>query len=148
MGIATLLSLQSLGYSPTRFFCVPQRSFYRDFASFGVVYCLAGMVIMSVAMTDKVVAAHYLAVSASAIYGVAALFVPAYWIVSHSFVLVWTPWLFKKLKAATDDGMREVISVSMLYLIPAPIAAIAFYFISLLAVSFRPSPNLSQYVVP
>ena len=90
------------------------------------------MVIMAVAMTDKVVAAHYLGVSASAMYGVAALFASAYWIVNHSFVLAWTPWLFKKLKAASEDGMREVISVSMLYFILAPIAAIAFYFISLL----------------
>lgn len=132
MGIATLLSLRSLGYSPTLFFRVPQRSFYRDIASFGVVYWPAGMVIMAVAMTDKVVAAHYLGVSASAMYGVAALFASAYWIVNHSFVLAWTPWLFKKLKAASEDGMREVVSVSMLYFILAPIAAIAFYFLSLL----------------
>ena len=96
MGIATLISLRSLGYGPSLFFRIPPRSFYRDIASFGVVYWPAGMVIMAVAMTDKVVAAHYLGVSASAMYGVAALFASAYWVVNHSFVLAWTPWLFQR----------------------------------------------------
>jgi O-antigen/teichoic acid export membrane protein len=132
MGVATLISLRSLGYGPSLFFRIPPRSFYRDIASFGVVYWPAGMVIMAVGMTDKVVAAHYLGVSASAMYGVAALFASAYWVVNHSFVLAWTPWLFRKLKAASTDGMREVVSVSMLYFVLAPIAAAVFYFVSLL----------------
>lgn len=132
MGIATILSLRSLGYGPSLFFRAPPRAFYRNIASFGVVYWPAGMVIMAVAMTDKVVAAHFLGVSASAMYGVAALFASAYWVVNHSFVLAWTPWLFGKLKAASDGGMREIVSVSMLYFILAPIAAIIFYLASLL----------------
>jgi O-antigen/teichoic acid export membrane protein len=85
-----------------------------------------------VAMTDKVVAAQYLGVSASAMYGVAALFASAYWVVNYSFVLAWTPWLFRKLKSAPIDGVGEVLSVSILYFILAAIAGAAFYFVSLL----------------
>jgi O-antigen/teichoic acid export membrane protein len=133
MGVATLISLRSLGYSPLQYLRIPPRSFYRDITSFAVVYWPAGLVILAVAMTDKVVAAYYLGVEASGMYGVAALFASAFWIVNYSFVLAWTPWLFRKLKAAPIEGMREVVSVSMLYFVLASIAGVAFYFVSLIA---------------
>lgn len=131
MAVATLISLRSLGYSAPLFFKIPPRSFYRDIASFGVMYWPAGMVVMAVGMTDKVVAAHYLGVEASAMYGVAALFASAFWLVNYSFVLAWTPWLFRKLREAATEGLREVVSVSMLYFVLASVAAVIFYFVSL-----------------
>jgi O-antigen/teichoic acid export membrane protein len=132
MGIATLISLRSLGFGPDHF-RIPQRSFYRNITSFALLYWPTGMVIMAVAMTGKVVAARYIGVEASAMYGVAALFASAFWIVNQSFVLAWTPWLFRKLKAASVEGLREVISVSALYFFLASIAGVAFYFVSLFA---------------
>jgi len=153
MAIAALISLWTLGYGPSLFFRMPQRSFYRDIASFAVVYWPAGMVIMAVAMTDKVVAAQYLGVEASAMYGVAALFASAYWVANYSFVLAWTPWLFQKLKSAPTEGLREVVSVSMLYFILASIAAVAFYFVSLFAApillgeAFHSAIPLLQYIM-
>jgi len=132
MGVATIISLRSLGYSLPHLFRIPQRSFYRDIASFGVLYWPAGMVIMAVAMTGRVVAAQYLGLEASAMFGVAALFASAFWIVNYSFVLAWTPWLFRKLKAAPTEGLREVASVSMLYFVLASIAGVVFYYVSLL----------------
>jgi O-antigen/teichoic acid export membrane protein len=131
MAAAALLSLRSLGYSPALFFRMPPRSFYRNIAAFSVLYWPSGMVVMAVGMTGKVVAAQYLGVEASAMYGVAALFASAYWVMNHSFVLAWTPWLFRKLKNAPVDGISEVVSVSMLYFVLASLAAAAFYFISL-----------------
>ena len=136
MAVATVISLRSLGYGLTHLFRVPRRSFYRQIASFGVLYWPAGMVIMAVALTGRVVAAQVLGLEASAMFGVAALFASAFWIVNYSFVLAWTPWLFRKLKAAPTEGLREVISVSMLYFILASIAGVAFYFVSLLVAPF------------
>lgn len=130
---ALLVALLSLGYGPMLFFRVPPRSFYRSIASFGVVYWPSGMVIMAVGMTDKLVAAHYLGVSASAMYGVAALFASAFWLVNHSFVLAWTPWLFRKLKSAPTEGLTEVLSVSMTYFVLASIVGGAFYAASVFA---------------
>ncbi|PHR21837.1 MAG: hypothetical protein COA41_01650 [Sphingopyxis sp.] len=153
MSAAILLSLRALGYGPRFFFRLPKRSFYRDIAKFGVVYWPSGMVIMAVAMTDKVVAAHYLGVSASAMYGVAALFASAFWVINYSFVLAWTPWLFRKLKAAPSEGMREVLSVSLLYFLLASIAASGFYLISLyvapilLGEAFHSAIPLLQYIM-
>jgi O-antigen/teichoic acid export membrane protein len=153
MSIAALISLRTLGYGPSLFFRMPQRSFYRDIASFAVVYWPAGMVVMAVAMTDKVVAAKYLGVEASAMYGVAALFASAYWVANYSFVLAWTPWLFQKLKNAPTDGLREVVSVSILYFVLASIAATAFYFVSLffapilLGEAFHSAIPLLKYIM-
>jgi O-antigen/teichoic acid export membrane protein len=131
MAAAALVSLRTLGYGPSLFFRMPPRSFYRNIATFSVLYWPSGMVIMAVAMTDKVVAAQYLGVEASAMYGVAALFASAYWVLNHSFVLAWTPWLFRKLKDEPTEGLREVLSVSMLYFVLAAVAGTGFYFVSL-----------------
>ena len=132
MGIATLISLRSLGFGLDHF-RVPPRSFYRNISAFALLYWPTGMVVMAVAMTGKVVAARYLGVEASAMYGVAALFASAFWIFNQSFVLAWTPWLFRKLKAAPDEGLREVVSVSALYFFVASVAGLGCYFVSLFA---------------
>jgi O-antigen/teichoic acid export membrane protein len=153
MAVATLLSLRSLGYSPSLFFRMPQRSFYRNIAAFSVLYWPSGMVIMAVAMTGKVVAAQYLGVEASAMYGVAALFASAYWVMNQSFVMAWTPWLFRKLKDAPTEGLREVLSVSMLYFVLASLAAAGFYFVSLfiapilLGEAFHTAIPLLKYIM-
>jgi O-antigen/teichoic acid export membrane protein len=133
MAAAALMSLQTLGYGPSLFFRMPPRSFYRSIAAFSVLYWPSGMVVMAVAMTGKVVAAQYLGVEASAMYGVAALFASAFWVMNHSFVLAWTPWLFRKLKDTQTEGLREVVSVSALYFLLASFAAAGFYFVSLFA---------------
>jgi O-antigen/teichoic acid export membrane protein len=133
MTIAALMSLRMLGYKPSLFLRMPPRSFYRSIAAFSVIYWPSGMVVMAVAMTGKVIAARYLGVEASAMYGVAALFASAYWVINHSFVLAWTPWLFSKLKNASTESLREVLSVSITYFVLAAVAAAGFYLISLIA---------------
>ena len=153
MAIAAAYSLYTLGFTLPTLFRVPQRSFYRNIASFGVLYWPAGAVVMAVGTTDKVVAAHYLGVEASAMYGVAALFASAFWMVNYSFVMAWTPWLFRKLKVAAEEGMQEVASVSLLYFIMAAIAAAAFYGFAvlfapiLLGEAFHTAIPLLQYIM-
>ncbi|MEL7199127.1 MAG: oligosaccharide flippase family protein [Pseudomonadota bacterium] len=153
MAIAAMYSLRSLGFSVPTLFKIPERSFYRNIASFGVVYWPAGAVVMVVGTTDKVVAAHFLGVEASAMYGVAALFASAFWMVNYSFVMAWTPWLFRKLKAAAEDGLQEVASVSMLYFVLGAVAAAAFYVFALLFApillgeAFHTAIPLLQYIM-
>lgn len=153
MAFAAAYSLRSLGFTLPSLFRVPQRSFYRNIASFGVVYWPAGAVVMVVGTTDKVVAAHFLGVEASAMYGVAALFASAFWMVNYSFVMAWTPWLFRKLKVAAEEGLSEVASVSALYFVLASIAAGAFYVFALifapiiLGEAFHTAIPLLQYIM-
>lgn len=132
MALASLFSLRSLGFTLSSLLRIPERSFYRNIASFGVMYWPAGAVIMVVATTDKVVAAHYLGVEASAMLGVAWLFASAFWMVNYSFVMAWTPWLFRKLKNLAPGDLQEVVSVSAVYFVLAALAALAFYFFALL----------------
>lgn len=153
MGIAAVWSLRSLGYTLPTLLRVPERSFYRNIANFGIVYWPAGAVVMVMATVDKVVAAHYLGVEASAMYGVAALFASAFWMVNYSFVMAWTPWLFRKLKNAPVDGLSEVWSVSLAYFVLASLAAAAFYVFALLVApvllgeAFHSAIPLLEYVM-
>ena len=153
MGCAAIYSLRSLGFTLPSLLRVPERSFYRNIASFGVVYWPAGAVVMVVGTTDKVVAAHYIGVEASAMYGVAALFASAFWMVNYSFVMAWTPWLFRKLKTAAEDGLSEVMSVSALYFVLAAVAAGAFYGMAvlfapiLLGEAFHEAIPLLRYIM-
>ena len=132
MAIASFFSLRSLGFTLSSLIRIPERSFYRNIASFGVMYWPAGAVVMVVATTDKVMAAHSLGVEASAMLGVAWLFASAFWMVNYSFVMAWTPWLFRKLKSATPGDLNDVLSVSALFFVLAALAAAAFYFFALL----------------
>ena len=154
MGIAILFSLRSLGYTTPSMLRIPKRTYYRNIAGFGILYWPAGAVVMVVATIGKVGAAHYLGIEASAMYGVAALFASAFWIVNHSFVLAWTPWLFRRLNVADSEGMREVTSISILYFVLAALAATAFYFFArlvapiLLGEAFHTAIPLLKYVMP
>ncbi|MEO0909297.1 MAG: oligosaccharide flippase family protein [Pseudomonadota bacterium] len=153
MSIASLISLRFLGYGPTVFFKMPQRSFYRNIARFGLIYWPSGMVIMAMGMIDKVVAAHYIGVEASALYGVAALFASAFWVVNQSFILAWTPWLFRRLKNISDSGLRDVVSVSGAYFLAASVAGGIIYLLSiwvapyLLGESFHKAIPLVGYIM-
>jgi O-antigen/teichoic acid export membrane protein len=86
-------------------------------------------------------------------YGVAALFASAFWVANYSFVLAWTPWLFRKLKAAPTEGLKEVLSVSLLYFVLASIAATVFYIVSLvvapilLGEAFHSAIPLLRYIM-
>ena len=79
MAITIVISLHFLGYKMSALIKLPKRAFYKDISMFGVSYVPSGMIIMAMPMIDKVVAAHFIDVAASALYGVAALFASAFW---------------------------------------------------------------------
>ena len=131
LSLATLISLHLLGYGPKIFFKMPKRTFYRNVAQFGLIYWPSGMVLMAMGMIDKVVAAHYIGLKASGIYGVAALFASAFWVVNQSFFLAWTPWLFRKLANLAEIGFRDIVIVSSVYFIGATLMAGIIYLVSI-----------------
>jgi len=153
MCAAAAFSLYSLGYTPKTFFRVPERSFYRNITLFGVFYVPSGMVIMAMALIDKMVAAHFINIAASALYGVAALFASAFWVVNNSFLMAWTPWLFRQLKGVEGTGLREIGAVSALYFVVSTLAAGTIYVISLfvapilLGEDFHEAIPLMKYIM-
>lgn len=131
MAITIIISLHFLGYKILRLIRLPERAFYRDISLFGVSYVPSGMIIMAMPMIDKVVAAHFIDVAASALYGVAALFASAFWVVNNSFLLAWTPWLFRRLRGDEPNKLREILSVSGLYFAVSTYAAGVIYIMSI-----------------
>lgn len=151
--LTAIAALYKLGFQPSTLLRVPPRSYYRSIAKFGLFYVPSGMIIMAMATIDKVVAAHFLGVAASGIYAVAALFASAFWVVNNSFVLAWTPWLFRRLRGDEPDKLREILSVSGLYFITATCAAGAIYAFSLwfapilLGEAFHTAIPLMKYIM-
>lgn len=131
LACAVLVALVMLGYRPAKMFRVPRRSFYRSIAKFGLFYAPSGMVIMAMALLDKLIAVHFLGVEAGALYGIAALFASAFWVLNNSFLLAWTPWLFRHLRGIGAEDEREILTVSMLYFVIATLAAGAILLVSL-----------------
>ncbi|CAN0600544.1 unnamed protein product, partial [Ectocarpus sp. 12 AP-2014] len=83
----------------------------------------------------------------------AALFASAYWVVNNSFLLAWTPWLFRRLNGDEAHNMGEVLSVSGLYFAFATLAAGAIYTVSifvapiLLGEAFHEAIPLMRYIM-
>lgn len=150
---AVIAALAMLGYRVESFLRIPKRSYYRNITAFGVSYVPSGMIVMAMALIDKVVAAHYLGLEASAIYGVAALFASAYWVVNNGVLLAWTPWLFRKLRGESTRSRAEILSVSALYFATAAAAAAAIYLLSiwvaphLLGEGFHEAIPLMRYIM-
>jgi O-antigen/teichoic acid export membrane protein len=153
MAVTVVISLHFLGYKMRSLVKIPPRSYYRNITVFGVSYVPSGMIIMAMAMIDKVVAAHFLGVAASALYGVAALFASAFWVVNNSFLLAWTPWLFRRLRGDEPDKLREIFSVSLLYFALSTLAAGLIYMMSLwvapilLGEAFHDAIPLMRYIM-
>jgi O-antigen/teichoic acid export membrane protein len=153
LATATVVSLKMLDYPLLNFVRIPKRAFYRDVTRFGVFYAPSGMVIMAMALIDKMVAAHMLGVAASALYGVAALFASAFWVVNNSFLMAWTPWLFQRLRRQGQEKQNEIVSVSLLYFAAATCMASAIYVVSvwvapvLLGAEFHEAIPLTRYMM-
>ncbi len=153
MAITIVISLHFLGYKMSALIKLPKRAFYKDISMFGVSYVPSGMIIMAMPMIDKVVAAHFIDVAASALYGVAALFASAFWVVNNSFLLAWTPWLFKRLRGDEPNKLREILSVSGLYFAVSTCAAGVIYVMSvwiapiLLGEAFHTAIPLMRYMM-
>lgn len=153
MAVTVFTSMHFLGYNFWSFVKIPPRGFYRNITIFGVFYVPSGMVIMAMALIDKVVAAHFLSVAASAQYGVAALFASAFWVVNNSFLLAWTPWLFRRLRGDEPNKLGDILSVSFLYFVIATCAAGVIYALSLwvapilLGEAFHDAIPLMKYIM-
>ncbi len=153
LAAATVVSLKMLDYPLLNFVRIPKRTFYRNVTRFGLFYAPSGMVIMAMALIDKMVAAHMLGVAASALYGVAALFASAFWVVNNSFLMAWTPWLFQRLRKQGQEKQHEIVSVSLLYFASATCMAAAIYILSvwvapvLLGAEFHAAIPLTRYMM-
>lgn len=106
----------------------------KDLVKFGLAYLPAGFGLVAVPLTDRLIISHVLGLGENGLYGVAALFGSALFIVIGGFLHAWMPWLFQQLREPrTDSFRREISIVSLGFLLLLPVAGVVFYLVSKVA---------------
>jgi O-antigen/teichoic acid export membrane protein len=115
-------------------FAAQCRQELKELVKFGLVYLPAGFGLVAVPLTDRVIIAHVLGLGENGLYGVAALFGSALFIVISGFLHAWMPWLFQHLREPRGDAFRREISlVSLGFLLLLPVAGVVLYLVSMVA---------------
>ena len=98
-------------------------------AKFGLMYLPTGMGLVAIPLTDRLIVTHVLGLAENGLYGVAALFGSAVFVVINGFLHAWMPWLFRSL---TDwqGKCREIITVSMVFLVLLPLGGVIANFVA------------------
>ena len=98
-------------------------------ARFGLLYLPTGMGLVAIPLTDRLIITHVLGLAENGLYGVAALFGSAVFVVINGFLHAWMPWLFRAL-AEWPGNRREIATVSGLFLILLPIGGVVATIVS------------------
>ena len=90
---------------------------------FGVLYLPTGLGMVAIPLTDRLIVTHVLGLAENGLYGVAALFGVAVFVVINGILHAWMPWLFRRL----DDWRqrrREIVTVSTIFLCILPLGGL------------------------
>jgi O-antigen/teichoic acid export membrane protein len=98
-------------------------------AKFGIMYLPTGMGLVAIPLTDRLIVTHVLGLAKNGLYGVAALFGVAVFVVINGILHAWMPWLFRSLNDWQGKS-REIITVSVIFLALLPLGGVIAYFIS------------------
>ena len=90
---------------------------------FGLLYLPAGMGLVAIPLTDRVIVTHVLGLAENGFYGVASLFGFAVLVAVNGILHAWMPWLFRRLRKQSNN-MREVWEISAVFLILLPIGGL------------------------
>jgi len=90
---------------------------------FGVLYLPTGLGMVAIPLTDRLIVTHVLGLAENGLYGVAALFGIAVFVVVSGILHAWMPWLFRRL-ADWQNRRREVISVSAIFFGVLPLGGV------------------------
>ncbi|NGP52160.1 lipopolysaccharide biosynthesis protein [Thioalkalivibrio sp. XN8] len=93
-------------------------------AKFGLLYLPAGMGLVAIPLTDRVIVTKVLGLAENGFYGVAALFGMALFVAINGILHAWTPWLFRNLALGTAKR-QEIALVSVVFLLVLPLGGIA-----------------------
>ncbi len=92
-------------------------------AKFGLLYLPTGLGVVAIPLTDRLIITHVLGQAENGLYGVAALFGSAVFVVINGILYAWMPWLFRSL-VDQQDKRREIIAVSAVFLILLPLGGV------------------------
>lgn len=108
----------------------------KELIKFGLHYLPTGLSIVIIPLTDRMIITNILGLHVNGLYGVAALFGSAFFIVINGFLYAWIPWLFQRLIRQEEQDKAEIRLVSISFFLVLPIAAQGFYFFSILVAPF------------
>lgn len=106
-----------------------QRPHIVRLAKFGLLYLPTGMGLVAIPLTDRLIVTHVLGLAENGLYGVAALFGLAVFVVINGILHAWMPWLFRSL-VDWRGRRREIITVSLIFLALLPLGGIIAYAIA------------------
>ena len=99
-------------------------------AKFGLLYLPTGMGLVAIPLTDRLIVTHVLGLAENGLYGVAALFGVAVFVVINGILHAWMPWLFRSL--VDWRGLRrEIITISLIFFALLPFGGIIAYVIAM-----------------
>lgn len=131
--IACGLGLYWLSDSLKFKFVLPERREFLRMIRFGLLYLPAGFGLVAVPLTDRLIVSHLLGLDQNGLYGVAALFGSALYIVINGFLFAWMPWLFKRLGQSDENYKKEVSAISAGFIVLLPILGVIFYGVAVIA---------------
>lgn len=97
---------------------------------FGLIYLPAGMGLVAIPLTDRVIVTQVLGLAENGFYGVASLFGVAVFLAINGILHAWMPWLFKRLKDL-PYAAREIRLVSATFFLLLPLGGLLAYLISI-----------------
>ncbi len=103
----------------------------KELIKFGLYYLPTGLSLVIIPLTDRMMITNILGLHENGLYGVAALFGSAFFIVINGFLFAWMPWLFQRLIRHNEQDKSEIGLVSTSFFLVLPVAALGFYFISI-----------------
>ncbi len=98
-------------------------------AKFGLLYLPTGMGLVAIPLTDRLIVTHVLGLAENGLYGVAALFGSAVFVVINGFLHAWMPWLFRNL-GDWQGKYHEIITVSVVFLGLLPIGGVIAHIVA------------------
>ena len=99
-------------------------------AKFGLLYLPTGMGMVAIPLTDRLIVTHVLGLAENGLYGVAALFGIAVFVVISGILHAWMPWLFRSL-ADWRHRHREIVTVSSVFLAVLPLGGMLAFLIAM-----------------
>jgi len=97
---------------------------------FGLVYLPAGMGLVAIPLTDRLIVTQVLSLAENGFYGVASLFGVAVFVAINGILYAWMPWLFKRLKELPSSA-PEIRLVSVIFFLVLPLGGLLAYLISI-----------------
>ena len=101
------------------------RAYTKELLWFGLRYLPAGLSVVIIPLTHRLLIAHMVSVEEASLFAIGAQFGMALLVIVAGFIFAWQPWLFKRLATRGAQDRKEITRVSLIFYISLPLLALA-----------------------